>query len=125
MPDCLEEKRTTGGREGAEEATSFSTPLRFATWNCCGLSNAVQPLRHMRISTAPCVKPTPESILGDVSGLDIQAAINLSLATERVGCSFARFIAASETCPQVYSSWRYLFDIFSINFVQSWGILPE
>ncbi len=30
---------TTGGREGSIEATSFSTPLRFATWNCCGLSN--------------------------------------------------------------------------------------
>ncbi len=32
-------KGTTGGRKGAGEATSFSTPICFATWNCCGLSN--------------------------------------------------------------------------------------
>ncbi len=31
-------KVTTGGRQGIGEATSFSTPLRFASCNCCRLS---------------------------------------------------------------------------------------
>ncbi len=47
-------KRTSGGRERAEEATSLFIPLRFSTWNCWGLSKVFPPPpRLLRRQTPP------------------------------------------------------------------------
>ncbi len=55
---------------------------RDQRWNWLGHILRMEGHRLTRQVLLQCLKLTPESILGDVSGLEIQAAINL--AKERV-----------------------------------------
>ncbi len=93
-------KGRPGGREGNRGPLTFSTQYRIATWNCGGLSNITMStckdlrwnwLRHIlrmderrtvRQVLLNCVKPTQESILGDLNGKDVNRAI--SLARDRI-----------------------------------------
>ncbi len=71
------------GRTIADEAREPSVDVvmraRDQRWNWLG--HILRMERH-RLTRLQCIKPTPESILGDVSGPEIQAEINT--AKERV-----------------------------------------
>ncbi len=74
------------GRAIADEARQPSVDVvmraRDQRWNWLGHILGMEGHRLTRQVLLQGVTPTPESILGDVSGLEIQAAINL--AKERV-----------------------------------------
>ncbi len=61
---------------------------REQRWNRMGQILRIEGHRLTRQVLLQCVKRTPESILGDVSGLEIQLAINLAnkLVEENAPC---------------------------------------
>ncbi len=74
------------GRTIADEARQPSVDVvmcaRDQRWNWLGHILRMEGHRLTRQVLLQCVKPTPESILGDISGLEIQAAINLAKERE-------------------------------------------
>ncbi len=63
--------------EDRQPSVDVVVRARDQRWNWLGHILRMKGHRLTRQVLLQCVKPTPESIHGDVSGLEIQAAINL------------------------------------------------
>ncbi len=77
--------RITGGTiadEARQPSVDVVMRARDQRWNWLGHIVRMEGHRLTRQVLLQCAKPTPESILGDISGLETQAAINI--AKERV-----------------------------------------
>ncbi len=66
-------KGTPGGSESGGEAISFSSQLRIATWNWCGLSNTLRlSWAHTWNGRAPRYTTNPASMCQTCPGITVR-----------------------------------------------------